>query len=455
MHPKVKVINIPYHLILLLLLGAACPAQSVKLEYLPKNADSLKAFLVSATSRKAKEFGPKYQKEIKNELEERKEHFVKTILDSSYIYNSSLNRYLKTVLTKIYEGNPDLPQKDFYFLIDRSPIPNAGCYGNGLFSVNLGLFSLLDSEGQLASVLCHEIAHYQLKHNDKSLIRHVETMNAKETKSKISKIKSKRYGRRQALDELQKELAYNFMKRSRSAEMQADSLGLALLKNAGFDAPSVVSVLKKLKDSDSLLFSANTNIRSRLNFEGYPFREGWLEPETRLFDTDEMVDDRSFNKDSLKSHPDIDKRLGEMLKFTSGSEPWASANPYLEIKKAAGFYMIQSAMDARRLDIALYQALTMAEDGSLDEKSYALIVAGLLKKTYELKQNHTFGKYVGPVSPFSEEVYLNEVRLFLNRLEIKNIRRIGHFFCEKYRDQMNDIPEFEQITAFFQALNPN
>ncbi len=454
MQPKAKTIKYSYLVLLALLLSAACPAQT-KLEYLPNNADSLKTFVSSLAVKKAKDFGPKYQKEIKEALEERRDHFLRTIQDSTYIYNSELNRYLKGVLGKIYAGNPELPKKDFYFLLDRSAIPNAGCYGNGLFTVNLGLFSLLESEGQLASVLCHEIAHYQLRHNDQSLLRHVETMNAKDTKSKISKIKSKRYGKRQALMELQKELAYNFMKRSRSSEMQADSLGLALLRNSGFEASSAVASLRKLKEADSLLFASATNIRTRLSFDGYPFREAWVTPETKLFDTQDVVDDNALDKDSVKSHPDIDKRLQQMLKLNPATQAAVQPEAYANIKKTAGLYMIQSAIDSRRLDIALYQALAMAENGTLDEKVYALTIAALFRKTYDLKQNHTFGKYVGSVSPFSEEIYLNEVKLFLNNIELKNVRRIGHFFCQKYKEQMKEIPEFGLLTAYFQELNPN
>ena len=452
---KVKVIKNPYIFILGLLLGLSSAAQSIKLEYLPKNADSLKAFVSSLVVRKAKEFGPEHQKKIQEALDERRDHFLKTITDSSYIYNSELNNYLKKVLAKIYAGNPQIRHDQFYFFIDRSPVPNAGCFGNGIFTVNLGLFAFLESEDQLASVLCHEIAHYELKHNDKSMLRHIQTLNYKDTKKKISQIKGQRYGRRQALIQLQKELGYNFMKRSRTAEMEADSLGLTLFAKAGFDKAGAIGSLKKLKESDSLLFSTNTNLRSRFNFDTYPFKEGWLEPETKLFEIKEMADDMALDKDSLKSHPNIDKRLEKLFRLSRISDAHDTPGSYHDIRNLAGLYMIQSAMDGSRLDIALYQALSMAESGKLDEQVYGKTVASLLKRTYDLKQSHKFGKYVSPVSPFSEEINLNELRLFLNRLELKNIRKIGHYFCQKYRDQIKNDPEFEQITAYFQALNPN
>ena len=71
------------------------------------------------------------------------------------------------------------------------------------------------------------------------------------------------------------------------------------------------------------------------------------------------------------------------------------------------------------------KTLVLYNNKEIDEKAYCSIVSKLIKKVYELKINHGFGKYVSPVSAFSDEAHLNEVKQFLQNIELKNIKKIG------------------------------
>jgi len=431
-----------------------CYSQNKEFSYLPSNKDSLTNYVKTVSNEKLLKFGEKNKKEIKKIIEERRDDFIKSIEDSSFIFDKRINKYLKNTLSEIYQKNAFKDSKKFYFLIDKSPIPNAACYGNGLFSINLGLFNLIDNQDELAYIICHEIAHYEMEHNDKSLLKYVETTNSKDFKSKIKKIKNQEYSRRKAFTELITNLNYNFLRRSRKAEIQADSLGLKLFHKTKFKASASISALKKLEKVDEIIFNEDPLIKQHFTFAEYPFKETWLAKEETLFNIKEAVDDYSQNKDSLKTHPDIPERIEKLKKLFNNSERAIDSPDDLKaIKNIAAKNSIKIFIDNSKLDFALYQTLVLYNKREIDEKEYSLLIAHLLKRTYESKLKHTFGKYVESVSPFSEEKYLNEIRTFLHNLELKNLRKIGYSFCLKQKNLMNNNSEFSKIEDFFKTLN--
>lgn len=432
-----------------------CYSQNKEFSYLPTNKDSLNNYIKSIAAQKIEKFGEKNKKDIKKIIEERRDKFIKSVEDSSFIFDRKINTYLKRILTEIYKKNSFKDSKNFLFLIDKSPIPNAACYGNGIFSINLGLFNLIESDDELAFIISHEIAHYQLEHNDKNLLKYIETINSKDLKSKIKKIDKQEYGKRKAFNELLSNLNYNFSKRSRKAEMQADSLGLKIFSKTIYKTSASTTALKKLEKVDEIIFNEDPLVKQHFNFTEYPFKENWLTKEETLFDIKEAVDDYSQNKDSLKTHPDIPERIENLKKLFNdkSTENTNKQDDLMAIKNIAAKNSIKVFIDNSKLDLAIYQTLVLFNKKEIDEKEYSLLIADILKRTYESKLKHTFGKYVDPVSPFSEEKYLNEVRTLLHNLELKNIRKIGHFFCTKQKDLMNNNSDFSKFADFFKTLN--
>lgn len=441
---------------LILLFNATfCLSQNVALKYLPANKDSVYTYINTISEKKITKFGAKYKDDIKKIILERKKSFIKDIEDSTYVFDVNINKYLNSILKEIYVSNKGLNRKDFYFFIDKSPIPNAACYGNGIFTINLGLFNFVHSDDELAFIICHEFAHFELEHNDQTLLKYLETMNSKDTKKQIQKVKKTEFGKRKAYMDLVEQLNYNFLKRSRSAEIQADSLGLALFSRTKYNKSSSVTALQNLDLSDDVVFNENSNIRAHFNFENYPFKEGWVQKEQALFDLKDKVDDYSLNKDSLKTHPDIPLRVEILNKMIQDKKAAisTSSEKLKEIKHLAGLLSISNFIDDKRIDFALYKTLVLYNNKEIDEKAYCSIVSKLFKKLYELKVNHNFGKYVSPISPFSDEEHLNEVKQFLHNIELKNIKKIGLNFCLKHKDIMGNDADFQTTTAYFNNLN--
>ncbi len=244
-------------------------SQNKSFIYTPNNIDSIQNYINKITTNKISSFDIKNQKKIKEILLERKENFFKSIKDSSFIFDKSINNYLQTVLTEIYHSNPQIDNKDFYFLISKSLIPNAACYGNGIFTVNLGLFNLVENNDEIAFIICHELSHYILNHNDKSLLEYIDTFNSKDVKKKLSNASNLKFGRRAAVTSLLNDLKYNFMKHSRNDEIQADSLGMALFSKTKYSQQAAVTALKKLDFDDGMVFNNPTNLKQNFTFKDF------------------------------------------------------------------------------------------------------------------------------------------------------------------------------------------
>ncbi|MEM0542860.1 M48 family metallopeptidase [Flavobacterium sp. j3] len=430
-------------------------SQILKLDYSPSNKDSLVKYVADISEKKIKKLAPKTKEDIKKIILERKTEFIKNLNDSSFIFNKQISNYLTSILNEIYVSNRNIDKNDFYFFIDKSPIPNAACYGNGIFTVNLGLFNFVNSDDELAFILCHEIAHYMLEHNDKSLLNYLTTINSKENKKKFSQLRRQEYGRRKAYSEMMEKLNYNFLRRGRTAEIQADSLGYLMFKNTKFNKKASVQALQNLNLSDDIVFNEDSKIKNHFNFDNYPFKEAWLLKEETLFDINSKVDDYLLNKDSLKTHPDMPFRIEMLGKLIQGKDidSKASGQKLSEIKKLVALLSISNFLDENRIDFALYKTLVLYNNNVVDQKTYSLVIGSLLKAVYELKSNHSFGKYVSQLSPFSEEENLNQVKLFLNNIELKNIKKIGFNFCLQHEQAMKNNDNFKSILDFFTNLN--
>ena len=431
-------------------------SQKVDFNYLPKNKDSVVRYINTVHEKKVVKFGDSYKKVITENIKEREKQFIERVKDSSFIFNKKITSYLNSILKEIYRANPQLDNKDFYFFVEKSQIPNAACYGNGIFTVNLGLFNFINSDDELAFIICHEMAHYYLEHNDKSLLKYFETINSKEVKKKVRAVKNTQYGKRKAYSELMDELSFNFLKRSQGVEIQADSLGLLLFKTTKYNINASISSLKNLEKADGLIFNQESKLKEHLNFENYPFKDVWLAKEETLFDLSQKSDDYIKDSDSISTHPAIPLRIKKINLLINQTENKTSVDSINleEIKKIAALISINNFLDSNQLDLALYQCLLLYNQKLIDQKDYTSTMSQLLKKTYELKNNHSFGKYVSPIYPFSDELYLNEIKLFLHNIELKNVKKIGLNFCLSNQEFMKDDLSFKSTLQFFKTLNP-
>lgn len=94
-------------------------------------------------------------------------------------HEEALDAYLERV-GKAVLGGTEIENVNWKFRALRDPLPNAFALPNGSIYVNTGLLALLEDEGQLASVLGHEVVHVTNRHTyrqNRSLRKKVLAIN--------------------------------------------------------------------------------------------------------------------------------------------------------------------------------------------------------------------------------------------------------------------------------------
>jgi beta-barrel assembly-enhancing protease len=171
---------------------------------------------------------------------------------------SYVNRVGRWIATQT--ERPDLP---WHFGILDSPAINAFAAPGGYVLVTRGLYEILDSEAQLAGVLGHEIGHIIQRH-------HITVMQKSAAISAGAQLAQVR-DRSQLVSNLIGTGAEVFARGlDKSAEFEADQIGIVLAARAGYSPYGLIEVLHKLsargaEDSSlALLFKTHPGPGERL-----------------------------------------------------------------------------------------------------------------------------------------------------------------------------------------------
>jgi predicted Zn-dependent protease len=132
----------------------------------------------------------------------------------------------------------------FTIKVIDAPEVNAFALPGGFFYVNSGLIALAETESELAGVMAHEIAHVTARHGTRQA-----------TKGQIANLASipmaiflpggwLGYGIYQGLNFA---IPMTFLKFGRSAESEADFLGLQYLYKTGYDPTSMVTFFERMQ----------------------------------------------------------------------------------------------------------------------------------------------------------------------------------------------------------------
>ena len=157
-----------------------------------------------------------------------------------------------TVLQRMQQSSPAYPFSQIRVFINRSATPNASCYGEGTLQVNLGLLLLIANDEELAFVMGHELAHQFLGHTDSTISRKVAQETDADLRKEVRAINRSAGSRYEKLRALQAQLAAEQGAFSRQHEEEADSLGLLLTRNAGYDPQKGARLLLRFQYIDDL-----------------------------------------------------------------------------------------------------------------------------------------------------------------------------------------------------------
>ena len=148
--------------------------------------------------------------------------------------NSAINRYINTIGEKLARNSSRTNIPYTFQVVDDKSI-NAFATMGGFVYVNTGLIATAENESELASVIGHEIAHVAARHSIKQMREQAIAQGALSVAGLDRNIAV----------QLGVELAFN-LPHSRGDELEADELGLANLKKAGYATSGMITFFEKL-----------------------------------------------------------------------------------------------------------------------------------------------------------------------------------------------------------------
>ena len=193
--------------------------------------------LLSATPAHAGLFGISPEKERKIGQDT-----AQDIEKSAFIVSGPVEEWVQRIGARLAEKSD--PEFQYTFHVVDSPEINAFCLPGGHVYVYTGLRKVVRTDDELASVLAHEITHAEQHHYARQF--------AKDSKrGAIVGLGSLLLGLPGLASQSLELLSYSVGQRySRDHEYEADRLGMARMKRAGFDPNAMVSVLQRLADDE-------------------------------------------------------------------------------------------------------------------------------------------------------------------------------------------------------------
>lgn len=152
------------------------------------------------------------------------------------------NAYVQRLGEKIVAGAPGY-HFPYRFVVVSSPEVNAFALPGGYVFVNTGAIEASHTEGELAGVLAHEIAHVALRHGTN------QASKAYVAKTGLNILDALAGGAKTRLGQTARAYARTlFLRFNRDAEQQADLEGARLMAATGYDPRDMVSFFETLEE---------------------------------------------------------------------------------------------------------------------------------------------------------------------------------------------------------------
>lgn len=157
-------------------------------------------------------------------------------------------RLVKDVGTELVRAIPDelvddAYRFDFHLLADTKTV-NAFALPGGQIFITEALLTRLESRGQLAGVLGHEIGHVLARHSAEQMAK---TDLVQGLVGAAATATSDGYGRSSGGQIAQFVGQFTLLKYSRDHELESDRLGIRFMVGAGYDPRSMIGVMKILE----------------------------------------------------------------------------------------------------------------------------------------------------------------------------------------------------------------
>jgi len=367
---------------------------------------------------------------IIKKFDEYTKEFNENLLKGYYVFDKRFSYITDSLTSLILKSNSYLDQ-GIRTYISRDISLNASSLGDNSYVINMGSFYFLDNENQLAAILSHEIGHYYLKHQLKSLQSSYKNDKI-DARVEVSEIKSNKYNKGQKALNSFRSIMYSNSELSRIQENEADSLGYVIYKNSGFNPADYLSSYLLMAEYDSIIpIGLKEDIYHEVfNLPQQPFNKDWLKHEDFTGYTYIKFKDK-LNEDSLKTHPDVKLRIKrlrtifpELNDSTSKSEAGKIFN---EAEYTAYMEQVPSLVFNEEYGYAIYACLLRLQK-NIDNSYFKNWIGTLFQKIYDARKAYTLNRYVDRIDPTEQSESYQQFLNFIWNLNLTELKNIADYY---------------------------
>ena len=156
-----------------------------------------------------------------------------------------MRTYLEDLIYRLSETS-EVRDRRFEFIILEDETINAFAAPGGIIGINLGMFLNTEKEGELASVMCHELAHLSQRHYARSQNKVSPLANALMVLGSIAVAAASRNPEAILIaPAAMQQMSINF---TRSNEKEADRIGFNNLVKAGFNPDDMTMMFQRMQN---------------------------------------------------------------------------------------------------------------------------------------------------------------------------------------------------------------
>ncbi|WP_299103764.1 M48 family metallopeptidase [uncultured Tenacibaculum sp.] len=382
-----------------------------------------------------KKYKGKIRKEIQKSYLGLHDDFKKIVKKKELIFESKFSQYIDSLTHIISKNNSHLITNDIKVFVTKHNSPNALSLGNGYILINMGLFKYLKNEGQIVSVMSHEIAHQLLRHSEKNIISRATSETSKSKQIKIKKLKKNKYNKQSTAFKELKKILYSNSKTNRQQEKEADSLGFILYNNTNYQPKDFINTLKIISKLDSLpnIVLDSTTYYTFFNLPNQPFNKNWLKIENfNAYNYDHFKN--KINKDSLKSHPEMLQRISHLEKIfekeLSSQKESLDKTSFNSYKKIANYEDVANLFYDQKYGLSIYLSLYKLSI-SPNNNYYKEWLGTNFHAIYNAKKKYRFNRYVDRLIPKEQDKSYQQFLSFLWNLKLQEIEKIANHYKPK------------------------
>jgi len=385
-----------------------------------KEIEKVELQLLSSSEKQV--IGPIYKKASKKLRE-----FVK---EGLIIKDPQIQSFVDDTYTRLIANNK-LVRPAHQILISNDPHVNAISYVQGTIVINIGLLNQVKNEDELAFILAHEQAHFDLNHVQQWTSGD-KPAQAKEARKELQAVLGgggSKEGYNSLLNWLEEVTLI-----SQDFELQADSLAFIYMSKSKYSLKAAVSVFGILDTPYSPKVDYGFKWLTTLESGRFKLNPQWFKDLPNIYKQYSAHKIASLSK-SLDTHPKIVARINGIRPLLAANASTTDPpNPPPEVEaviRLCEFEWIDGARKNKMLDLSLFQSLQLYQ--TYPKNSYLITnIARVLFAVYNAKLEGTLNHLVPILTPnYSPE--LKVINNMLYNMKETEIAEMAYNFLMKQR----------------------